>query len=738
MDLGGGSSTLPSSRTSIRTTRPTSENIRKVAVTMNGRQAQFLELDQTRPLLAIMHDICKGWQLTDTENYALQFTESNRQNYITEKNRGEIQTGTVLKLTSSPVRTSQEVYDKLKDQDRMKKLEALKQLSTLSTDGSFAQEFIGKQGLHLLTSIVNNREQYAGPPLAFCLKSFVSLMDHNIVSWDIVDELFIQKVASTLDDETCYADNNVDNTCLQTALEIIEAVLLNSDKYKVVEQFVTPGQITKLMTVCRKSSELHKNFIAVINALLMKADRPKHKEIAESLQSKMFRNIILDHVIMASRVINNDMAHQLSVLQTLMLNLNEERMKSLPDPNKNINDIVELRRVAFDFDGDVGSRKTMTVSRDFAKDAVKDAKKLGFKNVARPLEDFSEVPPGVLALDCMLYFARNHTDSYIKVVLENCCRADEHDCPFTQTSIHLTRILCEILKIGEPPSEDGHVYYRMFFTHDKPFEEFFCSCIQLWSKSWKEMRATTEDFSKVLSVVREQITRGLAQKPMTFDDFKERLKQFTYAEILKSWEKERQNKEAWESQAEPIVELRKQITPDIKDMIRRQRLNYLMSGSLFCKITKGGKLKEKHWWQLSPNLKTFHYGDWNSENTPTLEQLPNKLSVADIKCLVAGKECAHIKENRKKNIAADLYFSIIPVTTIPQNFLAGSQLEFDMWTDGINALLRNKMVSGQEKSDMEMLLGMEIKLRLLDTEGVQIPAKPPPVPPLPDNYNFVY
>ncbi|XP_052834063.1 engulfment and cell motility protein 1-like [Octopus bimaculoides] len=511
-----------------------------------------------------------------------------------KENRGEIQTGTVLKLTSSPVRTSQEVYDKLKDPEWTKKLEALKLLSTLSTDSSFAQEFISKQGLYLLTSIVNNREQYVGTPLAFCLKSFVSLMDHSIVSWDIVDEVFIEKVASTLDDESCYSDNNVDNTCLQTALEIIEAVLLNSDKYTIVEKYVTPGQITKLMTVCRKSSELHKNFIAVINALLMKANRQKHKEIAESLQSKMFRNIILDHVIMASKVINNDMAHQLSILQTLMLNLNEERMKSLPDPSENIKDIIELRKIAFDFEGDVASRKTMTVSRDFAKDAVKDARKLGFTNFARPLDDFNEVPPGVLALDCMLYFAKNHTDSYIKVVLENCCRADEHDCPFTQTSIYLTKILCEILKIGEPPSEDSHIYYRMFFTHDKPFEEFFCSCIQLWSKSWKEMRATTEDFSKVLSVVREQITRGLSMKPMSFDDFKERLKQFTYAEILKSWEKDRQNKEAWESQAEPIIELRKQITPDIKEMIKRQRMNYLMAGTLFCKITTRVKLKGKN------------------------------------------------------------------------------------------------------------------------------------------------
>lgn len=57
----------------------------------------------------------------------------------------------------------------------------------------------------------------------------------------------------------------------------------------------------------------------------------------------------------------------------------------------------------------------------------------------------------------------------------------------------------------------------------------------------------------MLSVVREQIIRGLNDKPLNFDDFRDLLKQFTYAEILKNWEKERQSKEAWESNAQPIM-----------------------------------------------------------------------------------------------------------------------------------------------------------------------------------------
>jgi hypothetical protein len=82
-------------------------------------------------------------------------------------------------------------------------------------------------------------------------------------------------------------------------------------------------------------------------------------------------------------------------------------------------------------------------------------------------------------------------------VLENSCRADEHECPFGRTSVELVKLLCEVLRIGEAPSEQGQNYHPMFFTHDHPFEEFFCICIILLNKTWKEMRATTEDFVKV-------------------------------------------------------------------------------------------------------------------------------------------------------------------------------------------------------------------------------------------------
>ena len=58
-------------------------------------------------------------------------------------------------------------------------------------------------------------------------------------------------------------------------------------------------------------------------------------------------------------------------------------------------------------------------------------------------------------------------------------------------------------------------------------------------------------------------------------------------------------------------------------------------------------------------------------------------------------------------------------------------------TDVFLLLSGKEMVSKEAKSDLEILLNMEIKLRLLDIEGVpEIPQEPPPIPELPSDLDF--
>ena len=105
--------------------------------------------------------------------------------------------------------------------------------------------------------------------------------------------------------------------------------------------------------------------------------------------------------------------------------------------------------------------------------------------------DFTQTPPGMLALDNMLYLAKVHQDTYIRVsvglrqdvphfielkksattilsprswqiVLENSSREDKHECPFGRCAIELTRMLCEILQVGELRKSLCTVYVTAF------------------------------------------------------------------------------------------------------------------------------------------------------------------------------------------------------------------------------------------------------------------------------------
>ncbi|KAL4234046.1 Engulfment and cell motility protein 3 [Mactra antiquata] len=739
----------PGSRASSGSTgsRGHAENIRKVAVTMPQMQALFFELDQNRPLIAIVQDICDKWSLADIENFALQFSDQTRKTYITERNRYDIQNGNVLELTEAPDRAAQSIIDRLKDGSREVKVDALKNLSVKCSDVTFAHEFIKKNGLKLIIDYVKaGNKSFSGDPLMYLLRSFVALMEHNVVTWDTLDTEFIKQVAICISGTSSVIDG-----CIQPSLEILESVILSSTdpgRMDLLEAYISPDRIIPYLK--KNIVEIQESTLALMYAMFYKSSADKKQKIAECFQSKLFRQVVQSSILNSSESMGPEMTHQLYKLQRVMLNMYEKKMKSgvshgdtalITSINKQIED---LRKIAFDF-ADPGD----TSSGNARKSAIaKDLKKLGFFNQAEPFMDFEKTPPGLLALENMIYFAHFHKEDYIKVVLENCGRANEQDCPFVQASIKLTQILCDFLKIGESPYEDEHLFYPMFFNTDRPVEEFFSYCIPLLNRTWKEMRASKEDFPKVLSVVNEQITRALdrtdrAQMPKTFEHFKTKLGHLAYPELKKIWEAERQKKDENKASARPILELREVLKKDTMELIRKHRLNYLEGGSRFPKYdNKGNKMKGKYqYWRLAPNHKAFHFGDCGENEEPNIEQLPNKVLITDIKELAVGKNCAPAR-NQNRRMQYDLAFSIImdqePADESSHYFLAETDEVFMIWTDGINVLINNKMTSGKTKRDLEVLLNMEVKLRLLETEGITIPKDPPPIPPLPKDFNFAY
>ncbi|XP_063152842.1 engulfment and cell motility protein 2 isoform X2 [Candoia aspera] len=665
---------------------PPPPNVVKVAVEWPGVNAQLLELDQKRPLVSIIKEVCDGWSLPNPEYYTLRYADGV-QLYITEQTRGDIKNGTILQLAVSPSRAARQLMDRTQSSSLEARLEAMKELAKLSADVTFATEFINMDGISVLTRLVEGSSKFLshyGEMLAFTLTAFLELMDHGLVSWDTVSISFIKQIAGYVSQPT------VDVSILQRSLAILESMVLNSQAlYQKIADEITVGQLLSHLQV--SNQEIQTYAIALINALFLKAPEDKRQdklvspldlpctEMANAFAQKQLRSVILTHVIRGNRPIKTEMAHQLYVLQVLTFNLLEERMMAKMDPSDQAQrDVIsELRRIAFEAESESNSAPGSGVEK---RKAVypKDYKMLGFTNHINPALDFVQTPPGMLALDNMLYLAKYHQDTYIRIVLENSSQEDKHVCPFGRSAIELSKMLCEILQIGELPNEGRNDYHPMFFTHDHAFEELFAVCIQLLNKTWKEMRATAEDFHKVMQVVREQITRALPSRPPSLDQFKNKLRSLSYPEILRLRQSERMSQDDFQSP--PIVELREKIQPEILELIKQQRLNRLCEGTSFRKV--GTRRRQERFWycRLALNHKMLHYGDLeeNAQGEVTLESLQEKIPVADIKAVLTGKECPHMKEKgalKQNKEALDLAFSILYDPDEMLNFIAPNKYE---------------------------------------------------------------
>ncbi|XP_029095669.1 engulfment and cell motility protein 3 isoform X2 [Monodon monoceros] len=742
-------------------------NVVKIAVQMRDAIPQLIQLDQAKPLAAVLKEVCDAWSLPHSERYALQFADGHRR-YITENNRTEIKNGSILCLSTAPDLEAERLLRGLQSESCEGRREALQHLVLLAPDMTFTREVISRDGLQRLGSIIEDGDDL-GEVLALALRAFLELMEHGVVSWETLSIPFVRKVV-------CYVNMNLMDASVQPlALGLLESVTLSSPALgQLVKSEVPLDRLLVHLQVMNQ--QLQTKAMALLTALLQGSSAAERKHMLDYLWQRNLRQFIYKNIIHSAVPLGDEMAHHLYVLQALTLGLLEPRMRTPLDPysQEQREQLQALRQAAFEPEGESlgtglsADRRRSLCAREFRKlgFSVSDPypaprpclnpglllfQRAGpflsclspFPQNSNPAQDLERVPPGLLALDNMLYFSRHAPSAYSRFVLENSSREDKHECPFARSSIQLTVLLCELLHVGEPCSETAQDFSPMFFGQDQSFHELFCVSIQLLNKTWKEMRATQEDFDKVTQVVREQLARTLALKPSSLELFRTKVNALTYGEVLRLRQTERLHQEG--TLAPPILELREKLKPELMGLIRQQRLLRLCEGTLFRKISSRRR-QDKLWFCcLSPNHKVLQYGDVEEGvGPPAPESLPEQLPVADIRALLTGKDCPHVREKgsgKQNKDVCELAFSVSYDHGEEEaylNFVAPSKREFHLWTDGLSALLGSPMGSEQTRLDLEQLLTMETKLRLLELENVPIPEQPPPVPPPPTNFNFCY
>lgn len=312
--------------------------------------------------------------------------------------------GIVLRLCHSPTKTAHDILGTIKTGSNLDKTLVLGQLSSLSSDPTFALEFIKEQGLNIIISMVET-EQCIGEVLKLIMMSFVKIMDHDAISWDILQPKFISRNIHFINDPS-----TIPCEVVQCALSTLEHIIHSNSHHSNMIDVPFDSLLNLLQD--QQSQITQHNTIALINALFMKGDDQRRHFIAKILNKKTFQAALLDTVGKA----NIGISHQLYVLQTLTLGLLKNRMTmqlNPKDPDAH-EKLMELRRIACD-EGIFGNTQHDVYGRSNSiVGIVVQPKKIAFKCELNPARDFIK-PPGMLALDCMLYFAQNYRQEYTDV-----------------------------------------------------------------------------------------------------------------------------------------------------------------------------------------------------------------------------------------------------------------------------------------------------------------------------------
>lgn len=689
------------------------------------RGDQLLDLDLGLPLSTIVEDICGRAGIVSPECYAVKYDSSDV--YVFDANKSDMRNGDVLQLVRMPMARN-EVVGRLGCGSPEEKSEALRALLILASDPDYASHFIARDGPRTLVTGIE-AGVYKGTTLCRALLSLQSLVDQGLVSWELLSTKCLSRI---LKETNCSGETS--SASVEVFLGVLEsAVASNASLYETVFTGMPWERYAALMQ--DSSVGVMRNCIILLNALFAQGNAGHRDALKSAISNWKLKSVVWTRLTNYGQV-DSELARALYVFQVQLLSLYERLRRASVDTEDlalgaKIDALLNLGNGAAC--SDVKLKRLSSKRRISAQYAA-----MGIKKADSPLKDFAQ-PAGRLAIDNLLYFAEKYNLSFATAVQENLCSSPEHICPLAESSVLLSELLCRVFNVGEPPAEEG-TFLLMFFSHDHFLEEVFSVCMLLVFKTWREMRANAAGVRKVFAIVREQIKRALQLNPHCSDvnGFRTTLSSLPYSEIVKQLQRENDERKASERQSRAVNQLRDSFRAEIIELVNQNRINVLCRGARFPKYSaKGNRIKDRHVFvKLSRNLKAIHYGDCSATcEEADIEELPESIAVSDIEMVNTGASCPQAR--KASRAVVDLAFSIVVCNDGPPlNLVAPSAKVRNRWVDGLDVLLGNAASSIEARGDMGILLDMEVRLRLLETEGIHIPETPPPVPPPPSNLNF--
>eukprot|EP01112_Ceratiomyxa_fruticulosa_P021611 TRINITY_DN7666_c0_g3_i2.p1 TRINITY_DN7666_c0_g3~~TRINITY_DN7666_c0_g3_i2.p1 ORF type:complete len:712 (+),score=155.21 TRINITY_DN7666_c0_g3_i2:203-2338(+) len=695
----------------------------KVTITPIGGTPKDYDLNRDLNMKIHLDVVCKQHSIQgNPQEYTLQVQSTGH--YLTEEdltsnNESILQPGALLILKVRPELAAEMSLKSLKEGSVAVKKKILFDLKDLLKDEIFTRRFLEMEGV---TSLISILDELAGNTLAYGLSALQAAMDYGF-GWDSVPISFIQKAIQ-------YMESSSPSVC-KSALRIL-ILLTDSPKlgFSAVSSYLMGSNAETLQNTSEKQP------LSVLITLLGSTD------LDIQVTALTLINSLISHA-----VAGNERTSFLSVLDQLQVNQTLKKQLQTTDSvfkkqlylfqKQRLSEIKSRRGVPYDKGNTDHEAQLMRLWTATFPDAKLESrvseqwKLIGFQGTD-PATDFRGM--GILGLENLLYFAEAHSEVFRRIISTNLARK-EREYPVAVAGINLSQMLYDLLRVGETENADC-VIFPILFSHRFAFEEMYSTSFQVLDYTWDDMQASYMDFPKVIAAVKKQIFDVVAACPLT-------LEQFFSAACSKGRGTIGESDDSDQAEPDSIKKLRIQVKKETMELVRSQKIAYLQDGQAF-KSLKPIQSKDK---KLAPQFMFYKLNDQELFFGPTMEyterpalsSLSNSLKISDCVSVVVGNDVPSFNKKKVSEDIANLTFALIAKDEKQtQEFLAATRDDFVNWTDGLRSLLGKQMETPETVEELKTLVSLEMKVRLLDLEGVDnIPKDTIPIPPPPPDYLFV-
>lgn len=580
------------------------DSIVSVAVAIGSGQT-LAKMDRSLPLDEIVAELCANHGLVDeSEKYALQIERpspkaenpglANR--YVTPELIPQVLDGTELRLVYSATTTVHLLLELITDERGSKRRNAFEKLANACEDPEFARCFVELDGPSF---VVDNLRVAAAGETTAALACLRLSMQHGYL--EHLCHVGLDRVVAEI-------AGPGESRALREALLTACLVLARSDTDQG-ERLRAALTTTETLTLVKgRSAGVQLAVLGLVNALLLTSDGERRDEDLKILSTPKWRQIIFRHVLGAGqRSAGDDLAHQLHVLQTVLLNsilgqsqktfIGRETDNGKMPTSSSPSSTSTWRRMSTETILDVAesSPPTPELSRQSSTATLDEVEQNYMPSMPLPspkqpptlrryfseLSDSSSSMVSHLSLNCIEYFSQQYHDSFLLLKEEAELFSDIH-----HVAQDVVEVLCSVLRVGTMHGRTSVRYCPLFFSARDPFfEELFCHAMWTLGKTIRDLKTKEpEDHVVALRVLHRQLKDALAPRPTTLSALAENLKEISAVKVQELWAVEQQEKFETLLKKHPAIDdLRNRIRPRAIELVTIQRLNALKAGHKFSK-----------------------------------------------------------------------------------------------------------------------------------------------------------